>query len=448
MKIVVAGGTGLIGSKTVAILRQGGHEVVAASPKSGVNSITGEGLKEAMAGTQVAIDLTNSPSFENQAVLEFLETSGRNLLAAETAARVRHHVALSIVGIDRTDNGYFRAKLAQEKLIAAAGIPYTIIRATQFLEFLGGIAERYRTCEPTRTNGMPVPFRRSFCSVDRARPISRETSRSVNNCSIGLPSAMRSSAGASQRWPRTGARYRCSILPFVDYIGRFLRRSRSRGDSLLLTVLSVGCGAEGCSSFSHVSRMRAQSAIFGWRSPASYRRLHSPSISCQLDGLPGSPVRYVPFGAFGCPTTIPADGATGSKCAGQHRRCPAVQHALGVAGEAIEPAQLVIEFWARRRIAVRQVEASDNQVADRGLDVAAVHVIGIPGPTAAGLDRLGAARQDRHAIPALLSVPDRALARRTQRRRRKFLVGCLQLLQAHDVRRRFFEPAQQIEGGR
>ena len=141
MKIVVIGGTGLIGSKTVAILRQGGHEVVAASPRSGVNTITGEGLKQAMAGTQVVIDLANSPSFEDKAVLEFFETSGRNLLAAEAAADVRHHVALSIVAIDRTDNSYFRAKIAQEKLIEASGIPYTIVRATQFMEFLGGIAD-------------------------------------------------------------------------------------------------------------------------------------------------------------------------------------------------------------------------------------------------------------------------------------------------------------------
>jgi uncharacterized protein YbjT (DUF2867 family) len=140
MKIVVIGGTGLIGSKAVAILRQGDHEV-AGSPQSGINSITGEGLTEAMAGAQVVIDLTNSPSFEDRAVLAFFETSGRNLLAAEAAAGVRHHVALSIVGIDRTpDNGYFRAKVAQEHLIEAAGLPYTIIRATQFLEFLGGIA--------------------------------------------------------------------------------------------------------------------------------------------------------------------------------------------------------------------------------------------------------------------------------------------------------------------
>ncbi|MBV9200933.1 MAG: SDR family oxidoreductase [Alphaproteobacteria bacterium] len=141
MKIVVIGGTGLIGSKTVGILRQGGHEVVAASPSSGVNSITGEGLKAATAGGQVVIDLTNSPSFEDKAVLEFFETSGRNLLAADAVAGVRHHVGLSIVGIERGDNGYFRAKLAQEKLIVASSIPYTVIRATQFLEFLGGIAD-------------------------------------------------------------------------------------------------------------------------------------------------------------------------------------------------------------------------------------------------------------------------------------------------------------------
>jgi len=141
MKILVIGGTGLIGSKTVSILRRGDHEVVAASPKSGVNTITGEGLKEALAGAQVVIDLANSPSFEDKAVLEFFQASGRNLHPAEAAAGIRHHVALSIVGTDRSpDNGYFRAKVAQEQLIEASGLPYTIIRSTQFLEFLGGIA--------------------------------------------------------------------------------------------------------------------------------------------------------------------------------------------------------------------------------------------------------------------------------------------------------------------
>lgn len=141
MKIVVIGGTGLIGSKVVEKLRQRGHEIIAAAPNTGVNTITGVGLKAVMAGAQVVIDLANSPSFEDKAVLGFFETSGRNLLAAEAAAGVGHHVALSIVAIDRTDNGYFRGKAAQEKLIEASGVPYTIVRATQFMEFLGGIAD-------------------------------------------------------------------------------------------------------------------------------------------------------------------------------------------------------------------------------------------------------------------------------------------------------------------
>src|SRR6266550_3803273 len=141
MKIVVIGGTGLIGSKVVEKLEQKGHEAIAAAPNTGVNTITGKGLAGALAGAQVVVDVANSPSFEDKAVLEFFETSGRNLLAAEAAAGVRHHVALSIVGTDRTpENGYFRAKVAQEKLIETSGIPYTIIRSTQFLEFLGAIA--------------------------------------------------------------------------------------------------------------------------------------------------------------------------------------------------------------------------------------------------------------------------------------------------------------------
>jgi uncharacterized protein YbjT (DUF2867 family) len=142
MKIVVIGGTCLIGSKTVAILRRGGHEAVAAAPNTGVNTITGEGLKKAMAGAQVVVDVANSPSSESKAALEFFETSGHNLLAAEAGAgSVRHHVTLSIVGDDRMpDNGYFRAKVAQEKLIKASGLPYTIIRSTEFLESLRSIA--------------------------------------------------------------------------------------------------------------------------------------------------------------------------------------------------------------------------------------------------------------------------------------------------------------------
>jgi uncharacterized protein YbjT (DUF2867 family)/quercetin dioxygenase-like cupin family protein len=148
MKIVVIGGSGLIGSKVVNILRQRGHEVVAASPRSGVNTITGEGLTEALAGAQVVVDVANSPSFEDKPALEFFETSGRNLLAAEKTAGVRHHVALSVVGTDRllgsgpgSLSGYFRAKMAQENLIKASGIPFTIVRATQFFEFVKNIAQ-------------------------------------------------------------------------------------------------------------------------------------------------------------------------------------------------------------------------------------------------------------------------------------------------------------------
>jgi len=156
MKIVVIGGSGLIGKKLVNNLRRQGHEVMAASPSSGVNTLTGEGLAEALAGVQVVVDVSNSPSFsfipkrgalyqwesEDNAAMEFFETSGCNLLAAEAAAGVGHHVALSVVGADRLqESGYFRAKMAQENLITASTIPYTIVRATQFFEFMGGIAQ-------------------------------------------------------------------------------------------------------------------------------------------------------------------------------------------------------------------------------------------------------------------------------------------------------------------
>ena len=141
MKIVVIGGTGLIGKKVVARLAAQGHEVFAAAPQTGVNALTGEGLAPALSGASVVVDVANSPSFEDDAVLRFFETSGRNLAAAEKAAGVAHHVALSVVGTDKlAESGYFRAKIAQEALIRNAGIPYTIVRSTQFMEFLGGIA--------------------------------------------------------------------------------------------------------------------------------------------------------------------------------------------------------------------------------------------------------------------------------------------------------------------
>jgi uncharacterized protein YbjT (DUF2867 family) len=171
MKILVIGGTGLIGSKVVNILREYGHEAVPASPRLGINSITGEGLAEAMDGTSVVVDVSNSPSFEPAAVLEFFTTSTSNLLAAEKAAGVGHHVALSIVGIDRSpDNGYFTAKIAQEKLIEAGPIPYSIVRATQFMEFVDGIADAATTADGVRMP--PVAFQ-PIAADDVARAVAK-----------------------------------------------------------------------------------------------------------------------------------------------------------------------------------------------------------------------------------------------------------------------------------
>ncbi len=142
MKIVVIGGSGLIGSRLVLKLKEHGHEAVAASPNSGVNTITGEGLAEALKGASVVVDVSNAPSWEDAAVMKFFETSTRNLLASEADAGVGHHVALSVVGTDRLlESGYFRAKLAQENLIKSSSIPYSIVRATQFFEFVKGIAD-------------------------------------------------------------------------------------------------------------------------------------------------------------------------------------------------------------------------------------------------------------------------------------------------------------------
>lgn len=151
MKIVIIGGTGLIGSKTAERLRKHGHEVVAAAPNTGVNTITGEGLEKALENASVVVDLANSPSFEDKAVLEFFQVSGRNLTKAEEEAGVKHHVALSIVGTDRLpDSGYLRAKVAQEKIVRESGVPYTILRSTQFMEFLGGIAQAGTAGDTTR----------------------------------------------------------------------------------------------------------------------------------------------------------------------------------------------------------------------------------------------------------------------------------------------------------
>jgi uncharacterized protein YbjT (DUF2867 family) len=157
MKVVVIGGSGLIGKKLVAILRRQGHEVLAASPSSGVNSLTGEGLAQALAGANVVVDVTNAPSWEDAAVMAFFDTSTRNLLTAERAAGVGHHVALSVVGADRMpDSGYMRAKVNQEGLIQAGGVPYSIVRATQFFEFLGGIADSGADGDAVRLSTAPM----------------------------------------------------------------------------------------------------------------------------------------------------------------------------------------------------------------------------------------------------------------------------------------------------
>jgi uncharacterized protein YbjT (DUF2867 family) len=177
MKIVVIGGTGLIGSKVVQNLHALGHEAVAASPDTGVNTITGEGLDTALDGADVVVDLANSPSFDDAAVLEFFQTSGRNLLKAEVNAGVGHHVALSIVGADRVpDSGYMRAKIAQEELIEAAGQPYTIIRSTQFFEFLRAIAD-----SATEGNTVRVP-------AAKLQPIAAEdTAAAVTEVAVSDP---------------------------------------------------------------------------------------------------------------------------------------------------------------------------------------------------------------------------------------------------------------------
>jgi uncharacterized protein YbjT (DUF2867 family) len=166
MKVVVVGGTGLIGKKLVALLRDRGHEVIAASPSTGVNALTGEGVREALAGAEVVVDVANSPSFEDAAVMHFFETSSRTLLDAEKYAGVSHHVALSVVGTDQLQaSGYFRAKLKQEQLIESSGIPYSIVRATQFFEFIEGIAD-FGTLEDTVR--LPPVFMQPMLSDDVA----------------------------------------------------------------------------------------------------------------------------------------------------------------------------------------------------------------------------------------------------------------------------------------
>ena len=191
MKILVLGGSGLIGSKVVPILRERGHEPVAASPKSGVNSITGEGLGEAMKGASVVVDVTNSPAWEDAAVMSFFETSTRNLLKYEAAAGVKHHVALSVVGTDQLlESGYFRAKMAQEDLIKAGSVPYTIVRATQFFEFVAGIADI--SVEGGKVHLAPVLFQ-PIAADDVASAVARAALEAPVNgtVDVGGPEAFR-----------------------------------------------------------------------------------------------------------------------------------------------------------------------------------------------------------------------------------------------------------------
>jgi uncharacterized protein YbjT (DUF2867 family) len=206
MKFVVIGGTGLIGSKTVQILRQKGHEVVVASPQTGVDTITGNGLREAMAGAEILIDLANAPVWEDQAVLEFFQTSGRNISQAAKEAGIRHHVILSIVGTDRMPgNGYFHAKLAQEQNLRDSGLPYTIIRSTQFMEFLKGIAD-------SSTDGDTVRL-----SPGKFQPIAADdVAELVAETSLSAPrNGIVEIAGPERE-------------PFDQFIGRYLK---SIGDS-------------------------------------------------------------------------------------------------------------------------------------------------------------------------------------------------------------------------
>ena len=182
MKIVVIGGTGLIGTQLCANLRQQGHDVLAASPNTGVNAVSGEGLQKALEGADVVVDVANSPSFEDAAVLDFFEKSGRNLAAAEKAAGIRHHVALSVVGTERMlESGYFRAKMAQEKLIKESGVPYSILRATQFFEFIGAIAQSGTQGDSVR---LPAADLQPIDSADVAAALAKVAEQPPSNQTV------------------------------------------------------------------------------------------------------------------------------------------------------------------------------------------------------------------------------------------------------------------------
>ena len=219
MKIVVIGGSGLIGKKVVAILREKGQEAVAASPSSGVNAVTGEGLAEALAGAQVVVDVSNAPSWEDSAVLKFFEASTRNLLAAEAAAGVGHHVALSVVGTERLlVSGYFRAKMAQENLIKAGKIPYTIVRATQFFEFVGGIAQAATEGQTVR---VPPALMQPIASEDVAAAVADAALAKPLNGTFDVagPEAIRQDELVRQYLTATGDARKVVTDPAALYYG-------------------------------------------------------------------------------------------------------------------------------------------------------------------------------------------------------------------------------------
>ncbi|MBB1628671.1 SDR family oxidoreductase [Achromobacter sp. UMC71] len=222
MKILVIGGTGLIGSKLVKLLTERGHEAIAASPSTGVDTITGEGLAEALAGVDTVVDVANSPSFEDKAVLEFFQVSGRNVLAAEARAGVRHHVALSVVGTHRlAESGYFRGKIAQEQLIVAAGVPYTIVHSTQFFEFLGGIVQAAAEGGDVR---LSPAFVQPIASDDVARAMADITLAAPVNGTVEIagPDRVRLSELAQRYMERTGDSRIVRAAPDARYFGALL----------------------------------------------------------------------------------------------------------------------------------------------------------------------------------------------------------------------------------
>jgi uncharacterized protein YbjT (DUF2867 family) len=205
MKFVVIGGSGLIGSKVCKNLQDLGHEVISASPSTGINVITGEGLADALKGADVVVDVANSPSFEDHAALHFFETAGHNLFAAEKVAGTKHHVALSVVGTERMlDSGYFRAKMAQEKLIKASGVPYTILRATQFFEFVGAIA--YSGREDGNTIHLSSAALQPVASVDVAAALTAIAQKAPINQTVEV-------AGSDRR-------------PIVEFVSEYLKHTK------------------------------------------------------------------------------------------------------------------------------------------------------------------------------------------------------------------------------